>query len=109
MGSSMPRSEKKHVFVSHATGDKKKYVLPFIRSLAKAGITCWIDNEELNWGESIAERLNDGLANADFVVVFITREFLARRWTRTELSAALTREVNEGRSLVLPIVTDETR
>ena len=43
------------------------------------------------------------------MVIFLTTSFFGRNWTETELSAALNRENEEGRVVVLPIVIGEPK
>jgi len=94
------------VFLSHASPDKRSIVLPVAEALRENGITFWLDEAEIRWGDKISIRINDGLATARFVIVFLTPSFLDRNWPQTELSAALSRENVEGRTVVLPIVVE---
>ena len=96
--------EKRHVFLSHASDDKESYVYPFAEKLKQAGITYWLDDAEVKWGEKIASKINNGLAMSDFVVVFLTKAFIGRNWAESELFAALSIENEGGRCVVLPIV-----
>ncbi|MDD1620901.1 MAG: diguanylate cyclase [Methylococcaceae bacterium] len=96
----------KDVFLSHASQDKQAFVMPLARRLDEAGISYWLDEAEIRWGDKISASIGAGLSNSKFVIVFITPSFLGRNWTETELSAALSRENDEGRTVVLPIVTD---
>lgn len=95
----------KDVFLSHASQDKQAFVIPLARRLDDAGISYWLDEAEIRWGDKISACISNGLANSKFVIVFLTPSILGRNWTETELSAALTRENAEGRTVVLPIVT----
>ncbi len=87
----------KDVFLSHARQDKQAYVIPLARRLDEAGITYWLDEAEIRWGDKISLRISEGLKSSRFVIIFLTQAFLGRNWTETELSAALTRENDEGR------------
>ena len=91
-------------FLSHAHLDKSDYVLPLARELDKLGVSYWLDEAEIAWGERITTKINDGLARSEFVVVFLSDAFVGRNWTEAELGAALGRENAEGRALVLPIM-----
>lgn len=97
----------KDVFLSHASQDKQTFVIPLARRLDEAGISYWLDEAEIRWGDKISSRISEGLTSSRFVIVFLTPSFLGRNWTETGLSAALTRENDEGRTVVLPIVTDD--
>jgi hypothetical protein len=94
------------VFLSHASQDKQEFVIPFAQKLTELGISFWLDEAEIQWGDKISKLINEGLAASRFVIVFLTPSFVGRNWTEAELSAALTRENDEGRTVVLPIVTD---
>jgi hypothetical protein len=101
----MGKSEnKKSVFLSHASTDKEDLINPFVKSLRKNGISYWLDSAEISWGESITKNVNKGLINSDYVIVFLSKNFIGRNWTETELMAALNLENSEGRSIVLPII-----
>jgi hypothetical protein len=94
----------KEVFLSHAHADKDGCVRPFAKELDKRGISYWLDEAEIGWGDKIGARINDGLRDSRFVIVFLTENFFGRSWTETELSAALSKENSEGRIVVLPII-----
>jgi TIR domain len=99
----------KDVFLSHAAADKEGFVRPLARELDALGVSYWLDEAEIGWGERIAERINDGLKQSRFVVAFISETFVGRRWTETELFSALFRETSYGITVVLPIVVGDPR
>jgi hypothetical protein len=99
----------KQVFLSHASDDKERYVRPLAQKLEEKGITYWLDEAEIRWGDKIGQKINEGLKQASFIVVFLTQTFIGRNWTETELSAALNRENDEGCVVVLPIVVGEPK
>jgi hypothetical protein len=95
---------KRDVFLCHASADKDTYVCPFSSALAANGISYWIDEAEIAWGDRITERINEGLARSRYVVVFLTEAFLERRWPQAELGSALNLEASTGGVVVLPIM-----
>src|SRR5947209_2564512 len=92
------------VFLCHASADKQSHTLPLAQALGRKGVSCWVDQAQINAGDSIIDRINEGLGAAAFVVVVITDRFLKRRWTQKELNAALSREIRTGRVVVLPVL-----
>ncbi|MBI1745855.1 MAG: toll/interleukin-1 receptor domain-containing protein [Acidobacteria bacterium] len=68
------------------------------------GITYWLDEAEIGWGDRITEKINGGLAQSRVVVVFLSDAFLQRRWPQTELGSALNLEAATGEVLVLPLL-----
>src|SRR5947209_5460884 len=95
---------KRDVFLCHATADKNMYVHPFAEALEANGITYWLDEAEIGWGDRISSKINDGLARSSYVVVFLTAAFLDRHWPQTELGSALNLEASSGQVIVLPIM-----
>lgn len=92
------------VFLSHASVDKDAYVRPFAAECDARQITYWLDEAEIEWGDRITDRINDGLKRSEFVVIFLSDAFVGRNWTNAELSAALNKENTEGRKVVLPVI-----
>jgi hypothetical protein len=77
------------IFISHAGRDKEQYIQPLTAAFVAKGITFWLDNIEIGWGDSITRKINDGLARSRFVLLCLSRAFLQRRWPEAELGAAL--------------------
>ena len=54
-------SELKDVFICHASEDKSDIIKPLITAFKRESISYWYDKEEIKWGDSIIEKVNDGL------------------------------------------------
>ncbi len=91
------------VFLCHSSEDKESVVRPLAQALENAGIRCWTDEGQIQWGDSISRKINDGLAAAKFVIVVVSESFLQKEWPLTELSSAFNREMTERRTHVLPL------
>lgn len=96
--------DKKDVFISHAYEDKKEYVYPLVEAFKKKKISYWLDEAEINWGDKITEKINQGISKSKFVIVLLTSNFLEKNWTMTELGSALHSENTSGNKIVLPIL-----
>ena len=94
----------KDVFLSHTAIDKDAYVRPFARELDNQGITYWLDEAEIRWGDKITRKINAGLGRSKYVIVFLSDSFLGRNWPEAELYAALNKETSDGRTIVLPLL-----
>jgi hypothetical protein len=95
---------QRDVFLCHASADKETHVRPFAAALTSGGITHWLDEAEVGWGDRITEKINEGLGHSRYVVVFLTEAFLRRQWPQTELGSALNMEAATGNVVVLPIM-----
>jgi hypothetical protein len=93
------------VFLSHSHADK-----PFARRLAAdlrgAGHAVWIDEAEINIGDSLIEKIREGLDQVDFVAAIISSASVASKWVTRELDIASNREIEESRVVVLPLLVE---
>ncbi len=97
------------VFLCHASEDKHSIVRSLHEGLTKSGITCWLDEAEVRWGDSIVEKVQEGLRESQFVIVVLSKTFLAKPWQRRELAAALSVEASTGGVRVLPLLAGDER
>lgn len=93
------------VFLSHTKKDK-----PFVRKLAadlrSYGHIVWIDEAEINIGDSLIGKIRDGLDMVDYVAAIISKGSLESEWVKKELEIASNREIKEKRVVVLPILVE---
>ncbi len=62
----------------------------FATELESAGISCWLDETEVRWGESIVRKVNEGLNSSRFVIVVLSTAFLNKEWPQRELHSVFT-------------------
>src|SRR4051812_45767078 len=98
---------RRDVFLSHASEDKDEFVRPFAAELGRRGITYWLDEAEIAWGDRITQKIQNGLATSQYVIVFLSRNFLGKNWPESELGAAIGRENADGRTVVLPLILSD--
>jgi hypothetical protein len=96
--------DRRRVFLCHASEDKERVMRPLKEALFANGINSWIDEAEITLGDSITQKVNKGLGDAEYVIVFISPAFTRKPWPKRELDAALNREARTGRKVVIPIV-----
>jgi hypothetical protein len=96
------------VFLSHNHADK-----PFARKLAadlrQAGHTVWIDEAEIMVGDSLIEKIRQGLDEVDFVVAILSAASIDSPWVQRELDIASNREIAEKRVVVLPLLREQVK
>ncbi len=91
------------VFICHASEDKINYVYPLIKELSTVGITYWVDEAEIMWGDDIIKKINQGLQQSKYIIVIITKFFLNKNWPQSELCNALNIEFSRNKNYILPI------
>ena len=92
------------VFLCHASEDKASVLRPLVSALESAGITYWYDEAEIRWGDSIIEKVNEGLRLSRYVLVVFSEAFVEKHWPQRELRAALSMEASTGDIRVLPLL-----
>ena len=96
------------VFISHASEDKDAVARPLAEALRSNGISVWYDEFELRIGDSLRRKIDKGIANSNFGVIVISRDFIHKGWTNYELDGLITRTVN-GEQVMLPIWHNVTK
>jgi hypothetical protein len=91
------------IFLSHSHADKV-FARKLSRDLRAEGHIVWIDEAEINVGESLMEKISDGLARVDFIGVILSTDSVESAWVRRELELAIDRELREKRDIVIPIL-----
>lgn len=97
------------IFISHATEDKESVAIPLAKELSKYPIKVWIDNQELKIGDSLIDKINEGIAKSRYGVVILSPNFFAKKWTKRELKMLFMRDDEDDDGVViLPVWHDVT-
>src|SRR4029077_8509261 len=90
------------LFISHSSIDKP-FVYRLSIDLVARGMPVWFDTREIGTGDSLQQKIFDGIGTSDYVIVVLSPNSVASEWVQKELTAALTLEQRRGRKFVLPI------
>jgi hypothetical protein len=93
---------KYDVFISHATEDKD-LAGPLAMALRAKGLKVWFDAHQMLMGDDIASAVEKGLARSQYGVVILSKVSLDKPWVRQEIQALLTREIETGGKVFLPV------
>jgi hypothetical protein len=91
------------VFICHASEDKKDFVRPFAELLKQQHIDVWYDEFSLSVGDSLTQKIDEGLSKSRFGIVVLSPNFFNKPWAKRELNGLTLREMVEKRNLILPI------
>jgi len=96
----------KSIFLSHSSKDKF-----FVRNLAEHltnnGIKVWLDEAELNIGDSLTEKIAEAIETTDYVGVVLSHNSINSEWVQKELQIALQKEIKGRNVVVLPILIEK--
>jgi hypothetical protein len=99
---------KQSIFLSHNRNDKP-FVRRIYRELSKRDIRNWFDEAEIFPGDSLIEKIEQGITAIDYLAVFLSPDSVKSAWVKKEVSIALTREIAGHRVKVVPIMIGELR
>jgi hypothetical protein len=84
----------KKIFFSHATEDKKTVLQVHAELIARfPDIDAWIDTYEIVGGESLLDKIAEGMDDAEKFFVFLSPSSITKPWVQRELNRALTQEI----------------
>lgn len=94
------------VFLSHSSMDKD-LARRIAHDLQRAGVSVWLDEWEIVVGDSISQRIQQGLEDAEFVAVLLSRASIKSGWVGKEWQSRIGEEAADPRVVVLPIRSDD--
>jgi TIR domain len=90
-------------FISYSHRDQQ-FALALHRHLAELDIEAFIDEIDIEIGESLIRKISDAIIEGDFVIALISEHSVDSEWCKKELSLAVTDGINNKRVKVLPVV-----
>jgi hypothetical protein len=101
-------SEQRVAFISHSSKDKK-FVRQLAADLVANGVSVWLDEQRIRVGDSIPEKVAQGVAESDFFLLVISENSVGSAWVQKELNAALVKEIERRRVTVMPLKLDDAK
>jgi hypothetical protein len=94
------------IFLSHNHADKA-FARRLASDLRAAGHIVWIDEAEINIGDSLVEKIREGIDEVDYVGAILSGASVQSEWVKRELDIASNREIEERIVVVLPLLLEE--
>lgn len=93
------------VFISHASEDKDPLVEALVKHLEALGIRVWYDKNNIGWGDSFREKMDEGLSKARYGIIILSPDYIKdeKYWTKAELDALFQKESATGKKVLLPV------
>lgn len=96
------------VFISYSTKDIK-FVNELSAELIKNRINIWLAKWEMQPGDSLIDKIQDGLTDSSFLLVVLSKNSAQSEWCKKELNSGLMREIKEKQVVVIPILLDDCK
>jgi|SRR5688572_2715976 len=94
------------VFISYSHRDAA-FANMLVDDLREADIEVWIDQDAIEPGQSIAQKINQGLASTDYVLILVSGAYLNSKWTTSESNAALVAATDSQRENLIPLLLED--
>ncbi|CAN5443569.1 hypothetical protein BH09VER1_BH09VER1_56550 [soil metagenome] len=101
------QSSRRVAFLSHSSMDKV-FVRQLAADLTANGIDVWLDEQRIRVGDSIPEKIAQGLAGSDFFLIGMSEHSATSPWVQKELNNALVTEVQRRNVHILPLKLDDS-
>lgn len=102
---SSTRMKRFDTFISYFSGDKE-FVRRLQTDLRLREIQIWMDEHDIEVGDSISGKIQDGLSDSYSFIIVLSPEALSRPWVKEELRAAYTLRL-AGEFKILPVLHKE--
>ena len=87
------------IFISHASEDKELIVRPLANEISKY-VEVWYDEEKISVGDSLTEKINEGLSNTKFAIIVLSENFFNKEWAKRELNSLLSKMTNNSLKVI---------
>jgi len=94
------------IFLSHSSQDKD-LATKLACDLTLAGFDVWFDSWAVEIGDSLYDRVFQGIDDSTFLVLCLSPSSVESQWISDELDAALAKEEKLGRRVILPVLLAE--
>jgi len=96
-------STRGKLFISHASADKS-FVDRLVADLTKCGVDVWYDKFDIQLGDSIPGKVNEGLSSSKYFAIVLSPNSVRSRWVTEELNAALATQIASSGTFLLPLM-----
>jgi hypothetical protein len=99
--------DERIAFLSHSSADKT-FIRQLAADLTANGISVWLDEQRIRVGDSIPEKIAQGLAESDYFLIGMSQKSSESAWVQKELNNALMSEVQRRKVHILPLKLDDS-
>jgi hypothetical protein len=103
----LPENTLKQIFISYSHSDSK-FVNRLTSDLEKEGNSAWLDKKEIEVGDSISKKIEEGISKCDFFCLVISGHSVNSNWVEREYRTALNAQLSSGTTpKILPLLIQD--
>ena len=95
----------RQVFISYSSRDKV-IAHRIAKDLSTKGVPVWIDEWEIKIGESIFQKIDEGLKKSSYVLALLSEHSITSHWVQKELSLAYSAKIKDAQSIIIPVLVE---
>ncbi|MES0038115.1 toll/interleukin-1 receptor domain-containing protein [Mesorhizobium sp. M0046] len=80
-----PEAKTPIVYLAHGSPDHKTLARPFAERLMQNGMEVWLEAWEIGSGDSVRQKMDQGLGDCTHFIVLLTPTSIGRPWVETEI------------------------
>lgn len=88
-------------FICHAYEDKQTFVRPLADYLIRNGALIFYDEYSIKLGDSLTEKINQGLSYSQNAIIVLSKFFFEKQWTNAELSGIFQKSLSGDFKLLI--------
>jgi TIR domain len=94
------------IFISYSHKDKE-FVDRLLKDLSAENVRAWLDEAEINPGDSIMRKIENGLSEVDYVGIILSNNSVESEWVRKEMDMGLISSLGKQKIGIVPIVIED--
>ncbi|MBK8176492.1 MAG: TIR domain-containing protein [Rhodospirillales bacterium] len=94
------------VFLSYSSKDKVS-VTRLAKDLRSRHVSVWLDEWEIEVGESITQKIEEALKQAKYIAVWLTQNSVNSGWVSKEWHAKIYQEISCAKVIILPLLGEK--
>ncbi|MBN1996241.1 pentapeptide repeat-containing protein [candidate division KSB1 bacterium] len=102
----MERKEKTKIFISYSHADAV-FAHKLENALLDNSIDVWIDRKEILVGDSLIDKIREGIDSSQYVCAILSNTSVESRWVQNELDLAMNDQIENQKVKVLPLVINK--
>ena len=97
-------------FISHDSRDNDAVARPIAVGLSKLMSPVWYDEFSLKVGDRLRESIERGIKQCHKCILVLSKNFFSNEgWTKVEFNSVFSKELVEGKDVILPVWVNVTR
>ncbi|MGK7956478.1 MAG: TIR domain-containing protein [Crocosphaera sp.] len=97
------KDDQPQVFISYSNQDKQIACI-IAKELERQDILVWFDENEINIGDSIGQKIQERISASDYIVIILSKNYINNIWLKKEFDYFASPEIAKRDITILPVL-----